>query len=133
MLKKRPVVGAVVTNPRPATAATLTRPVAEFTVFCATSSVGKTDPLRSSLTGLRMLGLVRTWISKPLRAAEFWMLTAMTSWPPTLPWNIDGVAGQEVEKSGAMHTVPGANGLVTWTDTTTEWVKEPLVPVTVAL
>src|SRR6266568_4589837 len=35
MLKKRPVVGAVVTNPR-ATAATLTRPVVEFTVFCTT-------------------------------------------------------------------------------------------------
>ena len=78
MLKKRPVVGAVVTNPT-ATAATLTKPVVEFTEFCATRMFWRTDPLRSSLTGLRMLGLVRTWMSNPFRAAEFWTLTATTS------------------------------------------------------
>ena len=79
MLKKCPVVGAVVTNPRPATSATLTRPVVEFTVFCATIMFGKTDPRRSSLTGVRMLGSVRTWTSKPLRAGEFWTLTETVS------------------------------------------------------
>jgi|SRR6266567_2534936 len=131
MLKKRPVVGAVVIVWD--AAATRTKPVAAFTELATTNGFWRTVPVKLSLMGCRMVGFVETWISKPLRAAELWTLTATTSVPPTVPWNITGVGGHEVDEASAMQTIPGVAGTVTTANTATECVREPLLPITVTL
>jgi hypothetical protein len=93
----------------------------------------RTDPVKLSLTGWRTLGLVKTWISKPLRAGEFWTLTATDSWPPTVPWNWAIGIGHEVDETGAMQTSPGIAGTVTTTATNVGCDRDPLVPSTVTL
>ena len=129
MKNRRPVVGATVTPPC-CTAATRTRPFVGFTLLATTRTFCNTVPPRLSFRGRSIVGSVRTWISKPFSADEFWTFTAICSMPPTVPWSIAGCEGQVFKVEGAMQTVPFRGVEVTVNNTIVECDRLPLLPVT---
>lgn len=129
MKNRRPVVGAIVTPPC-CTAATRTSPFVEFMLLATTRTFCNTVPPRLSFRGRSIVGSVKTWISKPFSADEFWTFIPICSMPPTFPCNMAGREGQVLEVERATQTVPFRGVVVTVNNTTVECDRLPPLPVT---
>jgi len=67
---------------------------------------GKTEPVRLTPAGLRIVRSARSVMSNPLKPSEFWMNTETWSWVPWFPVRDAGLDGHEVVPGVTRQTVP---------------------------